>query len=304
MKTAIVIGSSGQDGSILTEKLLADHYRVVKLDRNGSVNITKTEHVFSCVDEEKPHEIYHLAAFHHSSEDLPIDLLKLVEQSYIVNVFSLIYFLEAIRILSPTTRLFYASSSHVFGAPIFPVQDESHPFNPTSIYGITKTNGVLLCRYYRATHGIFATTGILYNHESHLRTIRFISKKIVRGVVNIKNNCQNKLIVGDLGAEVDWGYAPDYIDAMRKLLTCEVSDDFVIASGEKHTVQEFIEVAFNFVGLDWKKYVIEDKNIITRHENIRVGNPTKLITTTGWQPKKNFHQLIKTLLIEEGAIID
>ena len=312
MKKSIIVGCNGQDGRLLYEFLSRKDYELIGIGRNiircdehanmDPVDITNTNDVYDLINNFKPDEIYHLAAFHHSSEDTSLDNMELYQNSYKVNVLSLINFLEGMRKFSPKTRLFYAASSHIFGDEVGDFQDESTPINPNSIYGITKAAGLFTCRFYRNNHSVFASTGILYNHESTLRHQKFVSKKIIRGAINIKKGEQDKLILGDLNAEIDWGYAPDYVEAMHRILNNQTADDFIIATGEKHTILDFVKTIFGYLDLDWKSYVIEDPRLITRRKTSLVGNPTKLMAVTGWKPSVDFNQMIRILLEEETSI--
>lgn len=313
-KKAIIIGSEGQDGKLLYNFLLKKQYNLLGIDKkfiksNGIswedyVDINNVKKVFQLVKTIKPDEIYYLAAFHQSSEDKPIDEMYLFHQSYKINVFSLINFLEAIKTSSIKTKIFYASSSHIFSGSNSNIQDEDNSFAPNSIYGITKLDGLLLCRYYRNKYGIFASCGILYNHESHFRKEKFLSKKIIKGAIDIKNKKCDKIILGDLNAKSDWGYAPDYIEAMYKILNNNKADDFIIATGKLNTVRDFVDTAFTYLGLKLEDHIEENKHIISRKNNVLCGNPKKLMNITGWKPKVNFKEMIKILLIDEGWIFD
>lgn len=309
MKKAIIVGSSGQDGKILYQFLVNKGYVVVGINKEKNesnikdipykTNILDTKEVFELIKKFKPTEIYHLAAMHHSSEDHIPENIELFEKSYQINVLSLLNFLEGVRKYSKKTKLFYASSSHVFGTTKNQIQKEDTPINPDSIYGITKANGIFICNFYRKEYLIHASSGILYNHESEFRNKKFLSKKIILGAINIKQKKQDKLIIGDLSAKVDWGYAYDYVDAMHKILLLDYSDNFIIATGEKHSVKEFVEETFNLLGLDWKKYVKENKAIIKKRNNILIGNSSKLRKETGWKPTVTFKEMIKKLLEKE-----
>ena len=312
MKRAIIVGCQGQDGRLLQEYLIKKKYQVIGIDVNyikasynyseQAVDITNKVHVGRLIRISMPTEIYHLAAFHHSSEDdIHNKNDELFQKSFEINTFSLIYFLEAILKHSPKTRLFYASSSHIFGDNKGVIDDENSNINPSSIYGITKAAGLFICRYYRKEHSLFASCGILYNHESSYRTDNFISQKIIKGAIKIKEKQQDEIVFGDINAEADWGYAPDYIDAMYKILSLKYPDDFIIATGKKHKVSEFAEIAFKYLGLDWRHYVEENKNILTRKAVCRIGNPQKLMSKTGWKPSVDFKEMVKVLLVQEGA---
>lgn len=295
-KKAVIVGCDGQDGRLLSDLLARQGYSLIGIARGGPIDILKTKVVFNLVRKFKPHEIYHLAAFHHSSQDPAIDPVELFQKSCDVHVSALVNFLEAIRQFSPSTRLFYAASSHVFGSPKTPVQDESTPLAPENVYGVTKAAGLLTCRYYRRQHGVFASVGILYNHESPLRSSKFVSQKIAQGALAVKNGRQKNIILGDLSAEVDWGYAPDYVAAMHKILNHSKADDFVVASGQKHTVRDFAKLAFGRLGLDWRACVKENRGVLTKKKTTLVGSPKKLMRLTGWKPSVDFAGLVDALL--------
>lgn len=312
MPKAIIVGSSGQDGTLLYEKLEKANYELIGLDTGsirtnqnsalpGPLNICDADAVGSLINFYKPDEVYHLAAFHHSSEDSEIEAGKLWELSYNVNTASLHHFLEAIRLYSPSTKIFYAASSHIFGNPLNDLQDESTPINPVSVYGITKAAGLFLCRLYRKTYGIYSATGILYNHESMYRSEKFITAKIIHSAIRIKRAEQKQLVVGNLNAVADWGYAPDYVNAMKKILELSEPDDFVIATGENHTVKEFIEIAFNVAGLDWERFVEEKEDVLTRQGAVLIGNSNKLRTSTGWKPTVTFEEMVQSLVSQFSA---
>jgi GDPmannose 4,6-dehydratase len=311
MTKAVIVGCNGQDGRLLYDFLLRRNYELVGIARtfvrgskpgwNTLIDISNTESIFQMMDMFKPDEIYHLAAVHRSSEDEPGENLELIRDSYEVHVLSLVNFLEAIRRFSLKTRLFYAASSQIFGESTGELQDESTPVNPNCIYGITKAAGVFTCRFYRERYSTFASVGILYNHESSLRNETFVSRKIIKGAMNVKNGRQEKLILGNLESEVDWGYAPDYIEAMHRLLSIQISDDFIIATGKRYKVSDFVKTAFEYLGLDWTKHVEVDPTIIKKRNGYRVGNPAKLMRMAGWKPTVPFKEMIRILIEEEGG---
>ena len=293
----MIVGCDGQDGRLLHELLAGRGYDLVGIARgNKAVDIAAAEQVFDLVRRFKPHEIYYLAAFHHSSEDRPIDPIELFRRSQQVHVLSLVNFLEAIRRFSKSTRLFYAASSHVFGAPKSSRQDESTPLAPNNVYGLTKAAGLMTCRHYRAQHGLFVSVGILYNHESALRGPAFVSQKIVQGALAVKAGRQKRLVLGDLSAEVDWGYAPDYVEAMRRILRHVRPDDFVVSTGIKHTVRDFAKAACARLGLDWRACVRENPRVLTKKKAVLVGNSAKLQRATGWKPSVDFAGLVDAML--------
>ncbi len=310
MKKAVIVGCNGQDGRIAYDLISSKNYDVLGIDRgvikapsrNIPVDISIFDDVTGILGEFKPDEVYFFAALHHSSEDRAAeDVMQLFKESYRINVLAVLHFLEGIRRYSQQTRLFYAGSSLLFGDSDEEIQNESTPFKPETIYGITKLDGVLTCRYYRKSYGIFASTGIFYNHESQYRTENFISKKIVKGALDISRGKKEKLVLGDLHARVDWGYAPDYVDAAYRILQTEVPGEFIIATGKLHSVLDFVSITFDYLGLNWKDYVTENKTVLTRNRKTLVGDPSRLMKATGWRPTVDLKEMIRLLLIAEGA---
>lgn len=315
MPRAIIVGATGQDGTLLFRHLDGRNYQVFGMGKSRvvtnneiwkgerAIDIGDFRQVAALVRKIQPDEVYHLAAVHHSSEDTVPDHVQLFDQSYTINVASLFNFLEAIREFSPKTRLFYASSSHIFGIPGTEPQDENTSINPLNMYAVTKVSGMHLCRMYRTVYNVFASVGILYNHESPLRGEHFVSRKIALGAVRCKKDPAHRLALGDLKSEVDWGYAPDYVDAMHRILDLPEADDFIIATGEKHTVEDFVRIAFETVGLDWHDNVTEKTGIITRPAVALVGDPAKLERMTGWQRSVTFPEMVR-LLVESAGVND
>lgn len=307
-KTAFIVGGAGQDGSYLSKLLVRKGYTVIGIDIKSTkvyggkklkqVNINNFREVKALTQKFKPHEIYYLAAFHHSSEEKPISTKELFKKSYDVNVFGFINFLEAVRLFSPSTKVFYASSCLIFGESLNPTQNENTPFIPNNIYAVTKADGLLIGRLYRKDFGLFVSTGILYNHESVLRPKKFLSMKIVNAVKNIKQGNQKELVVGNLSAEVDWGYAPDFVEAMWLILQHHIPDEYIVATGIKHSVKEFVKLAFLEAGLDWRKYVKENSNVLTRNRKTLVGDYSKIKNELGWRPKVSFEEMVKLLIKE------
>jgi GDPmannose 4,6-dehydratase len=313
MDRALIIGSAGQDGRLLSERLEREDCAVVGVERSrvvagrsarlaseAAVDILDPRSVANLIASFSPDAIFYLAAYHHSAEDKPLpDDLELYVRSHDVHVRGLIHVLEAVRKHVPQCRLFYAASSHCFGEPPTPIQDESTPLRPRCAYGITKTAGVGLCRMYRANHRVHASAGFFYNHESALRAQKFLSTKIVRAAVEISRGRRDKLVLGDLAARVDWGFAPDYVDAVIRIVGLETADDFVIATGQSHSVEEFVAAAFSRVRLDWRRYVEVEPAIIGKPRTTLVGDSTKLRTTTGWSPSVTFEQMVELLVDAE-----
>ena len=301
MKTALITGSAGQDGTYLSAHLAKLGYKVIGIDSTlGSIDLRDAAGVFALLKNAKPQEIYHLAAFHHSSQDKLTNDLDVFRKSDEVHVVATANLLEGIKRFCQTARFFYAASCHVYGNPATPIQNETTPFCPDGLYGITKQAGAQLCRYYRCAHNLFAAVGILYNHESPLRPANFVSKKIVEAAVAISNRQQEKLVLGDLETEIDWGFAVDYVVAMHQILQLPVAEDVVISSGEKHRIRDFVEEAFKLVGLDWRQYVVVDPTLLRGEARTCLfGDNTKLRKMTGWKPTTSFQELVKIMITAE-----
>jgi len=309
MRSALIIGASGQDGRLLTDLLLRRGYRVRGWTRSSpptatdceceTVDLLKARAVERELRRLQPDEIYYLAAFHHSTEDrIKLSETELLERSVEIHLLGLQNVLEAIKTTNGATRLFFAASSHVFGTPNVAMQDESTPLNPTSAYGISKTAGLRCCQLYRDEDGIFAAAGILFNHESALRPPSFLSQKIVRGALRAQRDPAFKLVLGDLAARTDWGYAPDYVEAMYRILQLPEAGDFVVATGEQHTVEEFAAIAFGEVGLDWRQHVTTDSSLLNKPALPLCGNAAKLRKMTGWAPTLSFHEIVRSLVAQ------
>lgn len=300
MKTALIVGAGGQDGFYLTELLQRQGSAVIGLNRGGDTDILKRDQVFALMKRVKPDECYYLAAFHHSAEDkeLQSNDSLLFERSYAVHVQGLLHFLDAIAHVSPKTKLFYAASSHIFGAPIAQPQTEATPLEPTGVYGITKTTGIHCCRYFRRERGLFAAVGILYNHESPRRAQKFLSQKIARGVLAFQKDNSQRLTLGDLTATVDWGYAPDYVEAMTRILAQPQAAEFIVATGAPHTVEDFLRLACEHVGVNWRDCVQTKPGLLTKKSVLLVGDSSKLRRATGWEPSVSFEEMVRRLVDE------
>lgn len=304
MANIIIVGVGGQDGRILTELLKGNN--IIGLYRNSWVDFTKGEiynigdysksFVSHIIKNFKPDFLYYLAGYHHSSEENIEGDSELIEKSNFTHFLLYSYFLEAIKTYSPKTRVFYAASSLLFGFPEKEIQDEGTPINPRCIYGITKASGFFMGRLYRENYNIFVANGILYNHESKFRKDRFLFPKVIKTALSIKRGMENKLILGNLDAVNDWGYAYDYIDAMIKILNLERGDDFIIATGEGHTVREFVDIVFSSLNLSYRDFVIEKKDILIRKKPVLIGNPTKLIKATNWKRSLTFKEMVLKLV--------
>lgn len=310
MKKAIIVWAGWQDGTIMLSFLKEKKYAVLWIDRSKTIsiweefkkynkeiiNILNHNEVDKLIESTKPDEIYYLAAYHHSSQDVLEDNHILLEKSYNIHIKGYANFLESIRKYSPKTKIFYASSCLIFGWTETDIQDENTPPCPNSIYWITKLDWMFLWKLYRDNHNIFAASGILYNHESEYRSPKFVSMKIIQWALDIKKWKSDKLIIGDLSAQVDRGYAYDYIQAMYKTLQQKMPDDFIISSWETHTVQELVEIVFDYLWLDWKKYVMEEKKIIHRHVWLLHWNHNKITRNTLWEPTLWFKKMITWII--------
>jgi GDPmannose 4,6-dehydratase len=306
MSRALIVGSEGQDGRLLTERLAQEGISVVGIGRDSvrgelagrveRVAIDSRADVRRILDMWKPDEVYYLAAAHRSSQDRsPGGDGTELDESVRVNFLGIAHVIDAMRESVPDASLFYAASSLVFGKALDSPQNETTPLDPDSLYGITKAAGVGYCRLSRRS-GMKVSVGFLYNHESPLRRSTFVSARIVQGAVSIAAGSAEKLVLGDLSARVDWGYAPDFVDAMRRIVRLPVADDYVIATGEAHSVREFVEIAFSCLGLDWREHVVEDRSVLTRQSTQLVGDSSRLRERTGWQPTVSFSEMVSILV--------
>lgn len=306
-KKAIVVGAYGQDGAILSEQLTANGFSVIKIGKNkieskeleisSTFDILDSSAVCALINRIRPEQIYYLAAYHNSSEDIKPSEYELFEKSVKINNIALMNFLEAIKIGHPESKLFYAASSHIFGniksdKPL----DEETKFMPNNIYAITKLSGLNLCKYYRSTHNIFASVGILFNHESVYRNEKFLSKKISKGIAQILKGKQTSISLGNLDSKIDWGYAPDFVNAMQLILNLNTSDEFIIATGEAHSVKEFVQIAFNEVGLNYQNYITLNSEITPVKHSALIGDAGKLKNSTGWSPSIGFEEMVRKLV--------
>ena len=300
MSKVIIFGAQGQDGRCLSELLLQRGCEVTCIARDSSVDIHHPEAVAHLIKTVQPDEIYFLAAFHHSSEQKTDAELQLWDQSIQTHLSAPAILLESVRLHAPRARVFYAASSLIFGAGTG-VLNEDSALAPDSPYAITKAAGMALCQYYREKHQLLVSVGILFNHESEYRAAKFLSKKITRAVAAIQRGSSERLRLGSLSAQVDWGYARDYVEAMTRILKQETAGNFVISSGQLHSVKQFVEIAFSKAGLESRDHVEEDPSLLQRNIPSRLGDYSKLRTQTGWTPTTSFDKLIEILLISEGV---
>ncbi len=299
---AIIVGSDGQDGKLLTEYLRAKNYGLTLVTRK-SHDITETTQVEALVRKTSPSEIYYLAAYHHSSEMERGAAAELLEKSIEINATAWGYFLDAAAQHQKNCRLFYASSCHVFEEKKDGLIDEHSPVAPSSAYAISKQAGMELCRRYRKQHSLHASCGILFNHESVYRSEAYLSKKIAKAAAQAARNQGGSLRIGNLEAVADWGAGEDYVIAMHNILQLRQPDDYIVATGVSHSVREWLDTAFRHVGLDYKNYVTEDSSLLQKQPERRIGDSTKLRKATHWQPKISFTQMIHRLVDFELAVL-
>jgi len=309
-KTALVTGITGQDGSYLAEFLLSRGYRVCGIVRRSSTeNFQRIEHLrgrvelhqadlldqtslASVLDHTSPNEVYNLAAqsFVPTSWHQPV----LTAEFTAVGVTRL---LDAVRLVCPKARFYQASSSEMFGKVREVPQRETTPFYPRSPYGVAKVYGHYITVNYRESYGLFACSGILFNHESPRRGLEFVTRKVTDGVARIKLGLARELRLGNLDAKRDWGYAGDYVRAMWLMLQQDKPDDYVVAMGETHTVRELVEEAFSYLGLDYRKYVVQDPAYIRPAEvDLLIGDPTKAKAILGWEQQVSSRELVHMMV--------
>ena len=314
MKRALITGITGQDGSYLSEMLLEKGYEVHGIVRRVALEdpahrLFRLNHIldritlhaaslesyasiFNVIEKIRPDECYHLAAqsFVHYSFDDAFSTIN-------TNINGTLYILSAIHEKAPACRFYFAGSSEMFGMVRETPQTENTPFHPRSPYGISKVAGFDLTRNYRESYDLFACNGILFNHESPRRGFEFVSRKITSTLAKIKNGQTDELRLGNLDAKRDWGYAGDYVEAMWLMLQQDNPDDYVIATNETHSVREFCQLAFDYVGLDWEKYVKVDEQFYRPAEvYLLKGDYSKGKKYLNWEPKVSFDELVKMMV--------
>ena len=310
-KRALITGVTGQDGSYLAELLLEKGYEVLGMVRRSStVNFERIAHLqdkitfvpgdlldeismIHILQEHRPQEVYNLAAqsFVQTSFGQPV----LTGETTALGVTRL---LDAIRLVDPEIRFYQASSSEMFGKVHEVPQTETTPFHPRSPYGVAKVYGHWITLNYRESYGLHATSGILFNHESPRRGLEFVTRKISHTVAQIKLGLVDELRLGNLDAQRDWGFAGDYVEAMWLMLQREIPEDFVICTGQTHSVREFCEVAFGHAGLNWEEHVVVDETFFRPAEvDLLVGDATKADEMLGWRPETSFESLV-TMMVD------
>jgi len=310
MKTALITGITGQDGSYLAELLLEKGYRVFGLARRSSTvtyeriqhiqdrieflsgDLTDQNSLLYALQQCDPDEVYNLAAqsFVQTSWNQPT-------LTGDVTALGVTRMLEAIRVHNPKIRFYQASSSEMFGKVQAVPQDENTPFYPRSPYGVAKVYGHWITVNYRESYGMYAVSGILFNHESPRRGLEFVTRKVTDAVARIKLGMADKLRLGTLEARRDWGFAGDYVRAMWLMLQQDEPRDYVVATGETYSVRELVEAAFGHVGLDWREHVVQDERFMRPAEvDLLVGDPSLAKAGLGWEPEVGFHQLVRMMV--------
>jgi GDPmannose 4,6-dehydratase len=317
MPTALITGVTGQDGSHLAELLLAKGYRVCGLVRRASTeNFQRIEHlrgrielfqgdlldqtsIARVLDQVRPDEVYNLAAmsFVPTSWDQPV----LTAEFTAVGVTRV---LDALRQHCPRAHFYQASSSEMFGKVQETPQRETTPFYPRSPYGVAKVYGHYITVNYRESYGLFACSGILFNHEGPRRGLEFVTRKITHAVARIRLGLTKELRLGNLQAKRDWGYAGDYVRAMWLMLQQETAEDYVIGTGETHSVEEFVRIAFDHVGLDWHEHVVVDPRFYRPAEvDLLLADPSKARRRLKWEPEVSFPDLVRTMVDSDLAVL-
>ena len=310
MKTALITGIGGQDGSYLSEYLLEKGYRIVgTVPDDDPVNIDRVRHLLGRIEivrddlldqdriekifrDHRPDEVYNFAAISVLAASFHQPILATM-----VLAMGVTRILEAIRKVTPKARFFQASSSEIFGKPAEVPQSEMTPFHPRNPYGVSKAYGHLMTMTYRENYGMYACSGILYNHESPRRSPEFVTRKISQTAAKIKLGLERNLRLGNLDARRDWGFAGDYVQAMWLMLQQPQPDDYVLATGETHSVRELCEEAFSHVGLDYREHVVHEAESFRPPETAQlVGNPAKAHRVLGWKREVSFRDLVRMMV--------
>jgi len=319
MKRALITGINGMDGSHLADLLLDKGYVVFGMERRVSTpNRTNSKHLedkitfvngdltdqnslVRCLKESNPDEVYNLGAMSFVGESW-----NTPEQTGDVNGLGVLRMLEAIREYGKEVRFYQASTSEMFGRMVENPAKESTPFYPRSPYGVAKLYGHWITKNYRESYDMFACSGILFNHESERRGIEFVTRKISDGVARIHLGLQDKIMLGNLDSYRDWGYAPDYCEAMWLMLQQDTPDDYVISTGETHSIREFLDAAFKHIGIDdWSNYVGQDPRFMRPAEvDVLRGDSTKAQTNLNWTPKTSFEDLVGKMVSNDIKILE
>lgn len=303
MRRALIVGSEGQDGTLLKQFLRQKNYQVFGIGRNDSfgedlddkftfdLSVFEYDLLQKFIIKCRPDEIYYVAAFHHSSQQISNEDFGFIERSLRVNQVAFIHVMETCRIHLPSARIIYTSSSLIFSGSDCGLQNELTVTQPRCVYSISKCAAMEAAKYYRAAHGLFVSVAIMYNHESALRGDQFLSKRIINQTKLLLEKQIDVIHVGQLSAITDWGYAPDYVEALWHILQLEVPDVFIVSSGKGHMVQDWFEVLFGYLKMDWKQHVQEDPSLMIRRKGVLIGDNAKLLAT-GWKPKVSFDEMV------------
>jgi GDPmannose 4,6-dehydratase len=308
--TALITGITGQDGSYLADLLLEKGYRVVGVVRRASTeNFERIAHVRDRLELRQADLLDQLSLIDVVRTVAPDEIYNLAAQSFVptswvqpvltaeFDAVGVTRILEAMRLAAPKARFYQASSSEMFGKVRETPQRETTPFYPRSPYGVAKVFGHFITVNYRESYDLFACSGILFNHESPRRGREFVTRKVTDGVARIKLGLARELRLGNLDARRDWGFAGDYVEAMWRMLQQPAPDDYVIATGEAHTVRDLVEIAFASVGLDWREHVVEDPALLRPAEVEQlIGDASKARRVLGWVPRVPFRQLVETMV--------
>lgn len=310
MPKALITGITGQDGSYLAEFLLEKGYEVIGMVRRTStVNFHRIAHIQNDITIVPGDLLDQVSLIHILEEYQPDEVYNLAAQSFVqtswgqpvftgeVTALGVTRVLDAIRIVNPKIRFYQASSSEMFGKVVEVPQKETTPFYPRSPYGVAKVYGHWITVNYRESYNLHASSGILFNHESPRRGLEFVTRKITHHVAKIKLGMTNELRLGNLDARRDWGYAKDYVKAMWLMLQQEKPDDYVVATGETYSVEDFLVAAFGCVNLNWRDYVVQDERFMRPAEvDLLVGDPSKAKRKLGWQPSVSFKELVEMMV--------
>lgn len=300
MKSALIIGSEGQDGQLLKLFLSSKNYNVIGVGRqrgttNDFLNFDLSEQNFIPLQKfiitNKPDEIYYVAAFHHSSQENKAADFEFIELSVKINQVAFIKVLEICRVYIPACKIVYTSSSLIYSGVTNTSQNETTITEPRCIYSVNKCGAMEAAKHYRNSYNMFVSVGIMYNHESIFRKDYFLSKKIVNETRMLLENKIQNIIIGDLSSVTDWGYAPDFVEALWHILQLKSPDIFIVSTGIAHKVQDWFEVLGKYLNFDWKKYVVENKALIVRKKPVLIGDNSKLVAT-GWIPKTGFNEMV------------
>lgn len=310
MPTALVTGVTGQDGSYLAEFLLEKGYTVIGMVRRTStINFERIAHIQDKVEIVQGDLLDQMSLVEILHQYRPTEIYNLAAQSFVPTSFNqpvltgeftalgVTRMLEAIRLVDPKIRFYQASSSEMFGKVVEVPQRESTPFYPRSPYGVAKVYGHWITVNYRESYNLFGCSGILFNHESPRRGLEFVTHKITHAAARIKLGLANELRLGNLEARRDWGFAGDYVRAMWLMLQQDSPDDYVVATGETHSVEEFVEETFSYLDLDWRQYVVQDPKFYRPAEvDLLVGDPSKAGRILGWEPNVDFRGLVRLMV--------